>query len=75
MKHPAVTGQRKAFSLLEVILAIALSVVIVYLVFGGIDFHLRQLTVRKTGIEEAQLARAILRKISDDLRRRHPPTD
>ena len=59
---------RRAFSLLEVILAIALSVVVVYLVAAGIDFHLRQMTIRKTKVEDAQLARAVLRQIADDLR-------
>ncbi len=57
-----------AFTLLEVILAVALTAVIMVLIAGAIDMHLRQLTTRRAGIEEAQLARAILRRISDDLR-------
>jgi hypothetical protein len=60
--------RRRAFSLLEVMLAAALSAIVVYLIAGAIDFHLRQLTVRKSRIEEAQLARAILRRMADDLR-------
>lgn len=59
---------RCGFSLIEVILALGLMAMIVYIVAGGIDFHLRQLTVRKTRIEEVQLARAVLRRIADDLR-------
>ena len=61
-------NRRQAFSLLEVVLAMALSAIVVYLVAGAIEFHFRQLTVRKTRIEEAQLARAVLRRIADDLR-------
>ncbi len=60
--------KRRAFSLLEVVLAVALGAIVVYLVAGGIEFHLRQLTVRKSRIEESQLARAVLRRIADDLR-------
>jgi prepilin-type N-terminal cleavage/methylation domain-containing protein len=60
--------RRQAFTLLEVILALALSAVVIYLIAGALDFHLRQLTIRKSRIEEAQLARAVLRRIADDLR-------
>lgn len=59
---------RPGFSLLEVVLAVALSAVVVFIVAAGIDFHLRQLTIHKTRIEESQLARAILRRMADDLR-------
>lgn len=59
---------RAAFSLLEVLLAIALTAVVMILVAGGIDFHLRRLTVERTKISEAQVARAVLRRIADDLR-------
>ncbi|MCA9171542.1 MAG: hypothetical protein KDB23_27930 [Planctomycetales bacterium] len=61
-------NRRAAFSLLEVILVVGLTAVIVTMVASAIDFHLRQLTVRKTRIDEAQVARAILRQIADDLR-------
>lgn len=57
-----------AFTLLEVMLALALTAVIITLIGGAIDMHLRQLSSRRAGIEEAQLARAILRRIADDLR-------
>ncbi|MCA9214414.1 MAG: prepilin-type N-terminal cleavage/methylation domain-containing protein [Planctomycetales bacterium] len=59
---------RSAFTLLEVILAVALTAIVMGLIAGAIDFHLRQLTIRRTHIEEAQLARSILRRIADDLR-------
>ena len=57
--------QTRGFSLLEVILAVALTAIIAVLVVSAMDFHLRQLTVRRTRIEEAQIARAVLRRIAD----------
>lgn len=66
----AIKGQRStraAFSLLEVILAVALTAVVISLVAGAIDFHLRQLTVRRAKIEQSQLARAILRRMANDI--------
>jgi hypothetical protein len=59
---------KAAFTLLEVILAVALTAVIMVLIASAVDMHLRQLTTRRSGVEEAQLARAILRRIADDLR-------
>ena len=59
---------RHAFTLLEVVLAVALTAIIGTLIATAIDFHLRQLTVQRTRIEEAQVARAVLRRIADDLR-------
>ena len=61
-------SNRVGFSLLEILLAIALTAAVMVLVAGGIDFHLRRLTVERTKISEAQVARAILRRIADDLR-------
>lgn len=57
-----------AFTLLEVLLSMVLLVVLISVVAGTIDFHLKQLTMRKTRIEESQLARVVLRRIADDLR-------
>lgn len=68
MNAPQRATEKRAFTLLEVILAVALTAVIMVLIAGAIDMHLRQLTTRRSGIEEAQLARAILRRIADDLR-------
>lgn len=59
---------KHGFTLLEVILAVALTAIIAAMIASAIDYHLRQLTVRRTQIAEAQLARAILRQIADDLR-------
>jgi hypothetical protein len=61
-------NRRSAFTLFEIVIAVALTGIVMVLIGGAIDFHLRQLTVRRTRIEEAQLARAVLRRIADDLR-------
>jgi hypothetical protein len=68
MSRRAVRSPRTGFSLLEVVLAVALLAALVTLIGAALDFQLRQLTVRKTRIEESQLARAILRRMADDLR-------
>ena len=60
--------RRRGFTLLEAILSVALTAIIASLIASAISFHLRQLTLRRTQIEEAQLARAVLRRIADDLR-------
>ena len=49
-------------------LALALSVVILGLVALAIDLHLRMLDARRTDVDEAKIARAVLRMMADDLR-------
>ncbi len=56
------------YTLLEVILAIALSVVVMMLIGVAIDGHYQLVSGGRGKVEEAQLARAILRQIADDLR-------
>lgn len=68
MIRPSQRKNVSGFTLLEVILAVALTAILMAIIAGAIDFHMRQLTVRRTQIEEAQLARAVLRRIADDLR-------
>lgn len=60
--------RRRGFTLLEAILAVSLTAIIASIIASAINFHLRQLTTKRTQIEEAQLARAVLRRIADDLR-------
>ena len=55
------------FTLLEVLLAVALSAVVLGLVATAIDLHLRLLDYNRTNIEQSQLARTILTHIADDL--------
>ncbi|MCA9175551.1 MAG: prepilin-type N-terminal cleavage/methylation domain-containing protein [Planctomycetales bacterium] len=59
---------RRGYTLLELLLALALSSLVIYSILWAIQLHLRSLDVRRTSIEEAQLARAVMRMISDDLR-------
>lgn len=59
---------RSAFTLLETILALALSALVLIAVGMAIDINLRMLDAGRTRVEEAQLARAILQRMADDLR-------
>jgi len=61
-------SSRAGFTLIEVILALALSSVVLALVSTSIDVHLRVLDAGRTQVEEARLARAVLERIADDLR-------
>jgi hypothetical protein len=59
---------RSAFTLFEVILAIALSVALLALIGTAINLYLLQIDASRTRVEEAQLARSVLAMITDDLR-------
>ncbi|TWT96948.1 hypothetical protein Pla108_27250 [Botrimarina colliarenosi] len=59
---------RRGFSLIELVLAISLSIALVALLGLAIDLHLVRLDSSRTTIEQAQLARAILDRITTDLR-------
>ena len=56
------------FTLLEVLLALALTALILVALSMVIDFHFRVLDTGRAHVEEAQLARVLLRRIADDLR-------
>jgi prepilin-type N-terminal cleavage/methylation domain-containing protein len=58
----------RGFTLLEVILALSLTVVVMSAVGTAIHLHLRSLDVSRVGIERDQLARTIMRRIADDIR-------
>lgn len=59
---------RQAFSLLELVLAIGLSIALVALLGMAINLHLVRLDSSQSTIEQAQLARAVLDRITSDLR-------
>lgn len=59
---------RRGYTLLEVILALALAVMVMALVAMGIDIHTSVVTSGRRQVEQAQLARSILNQIADDLR-------
>ncbi len=56
------------FTLLEVILASGLSLIVMLALAGAIQFFLFQVDASKNQIEQAQLARAIMRRMENDLR-------
>jgi hypothetical protein len=60
--------RRTAFTLFEMVLAVALSVALVALIGTAIDLYLTQVDNSRTEVEEAQLARSILAMIADDIR-------
>ncbi|HEV7281653.1 MAG TPA: hypothetical protein VGN57_15735 [Pirellulaceae bacterium] len=60
-------ARRSAFTLLEVILALALSVIILGIVVGTIQLNLIALSERRARVEDVQLAHAVLNRIAGDL--------
>jgi uncharacterized membrane protein YgcG len=76
----AVTGRiaRPAYTLLEVVLALSLTVVVMSAIGMAIHLHLRSVDTTRTSIERDQLARTLMRRIGDDVRsavRREPFDD
>ncbi|MBM4002218.1 MAG: hypothetical protein FJ295_02885 [Planctomycetes bacterium] len=59
---------RGGMSLLELLLALALTVVLMAAISLAIHINLKGLDARRAELEESQLARAVLRMIADDLR-------
>jgi prepilin-type N-terminal cleavage/methylation domain-containing protein len=59
---------RRGFTLLEVILALGLSLVLIAAIGSAIALYTRLFDSGRTNIEEAQLARALLRRMADDIR-------
>ena len=59
---------KHGMTLLELVLALALSGLLLMAVSMALHIHWKAFDVRRSRVEEAQLARAILRSIADDLR-------
>ena len=59
--------RRRGLTLLEMILALGLSVIVIAAIGWAIQLHLQALDTRRSDVEEAQLARAVLKLIADDL--------
>ena len=57
-----------AFTLLEVLLTLSMSVVLMILVGAAIQFYARDMNVRDMDIRQTQLAAAVMQMIEDDLR-------
>jgi type II secretory pathway pseudopilin PulG len=60
--------RRAAFTLFELILAVALAAVLLTLIGMAINLYLMRVDTDRTRVEEAQLARSVLTMIADDLR-------
>ncbi len=61
------TKQRTAFTLLELILALAVSAFVLLAVGMAVRFHLHTLDFRSGEVEELQLARAIVAQMTEDI--------
>ena len=59
---------RAGVTLLELILALSLSVVLLFAVGMSLRLYWRSFDAKRTNVEQAHLARAVLRKMEDDLR-------
>lgn len=62
------THSRRGMTLLELILALALSALLLMAISMALHIHWKAFDVRRSRVEEAQLARAILRNVADDIR-------
>lgn len=58
----------RGFTLLEVLLALGLTLVVLMAVGMAVDFFIRGIETSRAAVEEAQLARALLSRIAEDLR-------
>ena len=68
MIRPHHSHDRRAFTLLEVLLALGLTVIVMALVGTALNSTLRLVEAGRVRTERDQLARAILTKIADDMR-------
>jgi prepilin-type N-terminal cleavage/methylation domain-containing protein len=59
---------RCGFTLLEVLIALSLSVLLIGAVYSGLNLYWRYSTAGQADVERAQLARALLRRIELDVR-------
>ncbi len=65
---PTAARHRGGFTLLEIVLTLALSVVLMVLIGSAIQFYARDMNVRDMDIRQTQLAAAVMQMIEDDLR-------
>jgi type II secretory pathway component PulJ len=63
----------RAFTLLEILLALGLSVVLLAAIAASIDLYRRMTTAGQDELSEARLVRAVLRKMESDIRSVVPP--
>ena len=58
----------RAYTLIEVLIVLALLTTLMLLISMALDVHLRQMTIGRTEVEEAQLARITVNKIAEEIR-------
>ncbi len=65
-----VTGRAagRGFTLLELLLALALTGLVLFTISMAVDMNMRAFHKRRSAIEQSQLARTLLRMIADDIR-------
>ena len=68
LKRPRITLARPAFTLLELLLALALTVVVISTIATAIHVNLFALTRAQSNIERKQIARSVMAMIGNDIR-------
>jgi hypothetical protein len=58
----------RAFTLMEVLIVLALTITVILLISMALDIHLRHMVINRSEVEEAQLARIVTEKIAQDIR-------
>lgn len=66
--------KRSGFTLLEIILVLALTMVLLGLLGLAVDVHLRVTDASRNAVEQSQLARLLLQRLAGDLRNAIPVT-
>jgi prepilin-type N-terminal cleavage/methylation domain-containing protein len=59
---------RRGLTLLELLLALALSVIVLSAVGMAINLYFKMLEVRRTSLEESSVVRAVTKRLTDDIR-------
>lgn len=67
-RYPSILHSKKAYTLVEVFVALVLTTIVLGLITIAIDLYLKNMVLNRTEVEEAQLARAVLEKIARDIR-------
>jgi prepilin-type N-terminal cleavage/methylation domain-containing protein len=67
-RHRGLERRFGGFTLLELLLALALTGIVLYAVAVAVDLNMRLFHKRRSSIEQSQLARTLLRIIADDIR-------
>ncbi len=67
-RRPDATQPRRGFTLLELLLALALTGLVLFAISMAVDINMRAFHRRRSTIEQTQLARTLLRIIADDIR-------